>query len=265
MSKVDIFENRFNLEIKQLSQHICHQNWYWDSRVTWSGSDEYVIWIVDSGTGKLKCGENSFLLNRGDVYVLPLNSTTSYYATHDPKNPLTFFWIDFFIEEENRTVTLSEDELAPFYCKSVNLNMLQTIFKRIEKVSQKEKKVWLKTLISEIGYQYSFEKDNPGMQLIMDLCDVLKANPGKYRSIDQIPTNKHYSKEHLIRLFKKYKNSTPHEYMIKNRINTAMRLLKTSSLTIREISSELGYSDLFSFSKQFKSITGQTPTGFRKS
>lgn len=239
MSNIDIFDQTCDVTIHGV---------YRQRRVGNYGMDHYSVLIFETGWGSFA---------RGDVYILLPGDSL---PPEDPMSwdELPLLQLDFSLDGRFSL------PLTPFFCRSVNLNMLQTIFNRIEISGREEQGIWLRALISEIRYQHSFEKDNPAMELVMDICDELKAHPGRYRSIEEVPVERHYSREHLIRLFRKYKKATPHEYIIRNRINAAMKILETSGASIGEVAEELGYGDRFSFSKQFKKITGLTPSEYRR-
>lgn len=73
------------------------------------------------------------------------------------------------------------------------------------------------------------------------------------------------SYEHFIRLFKKEVGITPIEYINRARITVAMKYLKETSLTIREIMEKVGFKTEQNFFRQFKKISGLTPKKFRYS
>lgn len=68
----------------------------------------------------------------------------------------------------------------------------------------------------------------------------------------------------LSTLFSSLENITIEHYTILQRIERAKELLKYGELTLSEISYKLGYSSVQHLSAQFKSITGMTPTAFKK-
>ena len=72
------------------------------------------------------------------------------------------------------------------------------------------------------------------------------------------------SHSYLCRIFKNAKKCSIKNYIIKVRINEACKLLETSSLTIKEIASSVGYSDDIHFMKIFKKYTGKTPSEYSK-
>ncbi len=56
----------------------------------------------------------------------------------------------------------------------------------------------------------------------------------------------------------------PRKWLLKKRIQYASELLaEQAHLTIGQIAEELGYADLFLFSRQFKQVTGETPSAYR--
>lgn len=72
------------------------------------------------------------------------------------------------------------------------------------------------------------------------------------------------SPEHLSRKFKKETGENLIQYMNELRIAEAKRLLLDKNLSVKEISSGLYYTDPFYFSKQFKKLTGTSPSEYRK-
>ena len=70
---------------------------------------------------------------------------------------------------------------------------------------------------------------------------------------------------HLCREFKAYTNSTVIRYVNVTRIMNAQRMFLETDKNITEISRETGFSNLTHFNRVFKSVTGMTPSGYRKS
>jgi len=52
--------------------------------------------------------------------------------------------------------------------------------------------------------------------------------------------------------------------MIRHRIKRAQNILSSGEHSIKEIAIQLGYVDTFTFSKQFKKVTGRTPSEFKE-
>lgn len=72
------------------------------------------------------------------------------------------------------------------------------------------------------------------------------------------------SKSALIRCFKKEYGVTPYGYLLNEKIAAAKTLLKTTSLTVKEISAQLMFTDEHYFSAYFKKTVGKSPVIYRK-
>lgn len=72
-----------------------------------------------------------------------------------------------------------------------------------------------------------------------------------------------FSPSYLTKLFVKYEETTPSKYLRNYRMNIAKQLLSVPGATIQTVSSAVGYSDPFHFSKSFKQTFGYSPTSYK--
>ena len=73
-----------------------------------------------------------------------------------------------------------------------------------------------------------------------------------------------FSRQHLIRMFRREFGMTPKAYVSLYRINCAKELMfRNRSLTVKEIAEEMGFEDQHYFSRLFVRVTGQTPSAYR--
>ncbi len=68
---------------------------------------------------------------------------------------------------------------------------------------------------------------------------------------------------HFAREFKRTTGSTPHQYLIKFRIDRAKSLLSESEMPLVEVSSRSGFSHQSHFTRLFRKLTGTTPQSYR--
>lgn len=68
---------------------------------------------------------------------------------------------------------------------------------------------------------------------------------------------------HFLRNFKTAFGITPHQYLMKKRLRLAKKLLRETQQPIQEISEQLGFEVLSSFSYQFKQQEGISPRAYR--
>jgi AraC-like DNA-binding protein len=71
------------------------------------------------------------------------------------------------------------------------------------------------------------------------------------------------SATHFSRVFKQAFGTSPIDWLRRERISQAKRRLADTGDDVKEIASQVGYSDRYFFSKDFKKHTGFTPTQYR--
>ncbi|MNI69328.1 HTH-type transcriptional activator Btr [compost metagenome] len=84
-------------------------------------------------------------------------------------------------------------------------------------------------------------------------------------TIDQLADLTFLSKDHLIRLFKKHLNETPVSYINRKKIEKAQLMMLADDSSIQELSFRLGFENISYFNRLFKKVTGETPTGYKRS
>jgi AraC family transcriptional regulator len=73
------------------------------------------------------------------------------------------------------------------------------------------------------------------------------------------------SQFHFSHLFKQSIGTSPHQYLIQQRIERAQQLLKQTDRSIVDIAFECGFNSHSHLSKQFRQLTGMTPKSYRSS
>lgn len=71
------------------------------------------------------------------------------------------------------------------------------------------------------------------------------------------------SEHYLCRLFKRFHAQTPYQRLLARKITCASTLLLTGSIPIKEIAEQLGFEDVYTFSRVFKRVAGEPPGRFR--
>lgn len=81
---------------------------------------------------------------------------------------------------------------------------------------------------------------------------------------EQLSTSLQYDYTYLANTFSEVENSTIEKFYILKKIERVKELIIYDRLSIKEISYQLSYSSVSHLSKQFKTVTGLTPAGFKK-
>jgi AraC-like DNA-binding protein len=82
-------------------------------------------------------------------------------------------------------------------------------------------------------------------------------------TLSQIAEVAWLSTHHFLRLFKRTFHETPHQYLIRKRIERAKYLLAHTDLSVTDVCLEVGFESLGSFSWLFRRRVGASPETFR--
>jgi len=84
------------------------------------------------------------------------------------------------------------------------------------------------------------------------------------RTLEQIARECHINNAYLCRLFRRYDQGTPYQYLLRLKMNHAAERLQTFGLLVKQVAEETGFPDPFHFSRVFRSVFGLSPDSFRK-
>lgn len=82
-------------------------------------------------------------------------------------------------------------------------------------------------------------------------------------TLEQLAASVSLSPFYFARLFKQETGFSPHEYIVRARVDKAKYLLISTSLPLKEIACRCGFGNECSFSTLFKKMSGYTPRGYR--
>jgi AraC-like DNA-binding protein len=98
-----------------------------------------------------------------------------------------------------------------------------------------------------------------------DLLTYIAENIARPLTLDELAGRVSLSRYYFTRLFKHETGYTPHKYVLAARINAAKFYLKSSRLSVKEISASCGFANEGVFCTAFKRVVGIAPTAYRNS
>lgn len=203
-------------------------------------------------------GKNDILLN----IVLPLNYLTiSFFNKISTKNIISEFLFDsitkdlehskyiLFSTQDSRRLPIYIDEffceyIEPSTCSKDILNSLVSL------------------IITELINHAPINDTHKNQQYVLPILKYIEENYNSI-SLKQTAHNFGLNPDYLSKILKKKTGSSFQEILIQQRIIVAKNLLSQSSLSISEVSQEVGYENITFFYKKFKEHTGQSPLSYR--
>jgi len=68
---------------------------------------------------------------------------------------------------------------------------------------------------------------------------------------------------HFLRTFRQVVGVTPHQFILRTRLNRAAVRLRRSSESVSTIAFEAGFNDLSTFNRRFRRVMGASPSAYR--
>ncbi len=103
-----------------------------------------------------------------------------------------------------------------------------------------------------------------GIERLQPALTYVDENLSSRIRIEQLASAVCLAPNYFISLFSETFGCAPMAYVIEQRIAVARELLYAESRSIEEIAGELGYSNPFYFSRQFRKVTGMSPSEYRR-
>ena len=104
------------------------------------------------------------------------------------------------------------------------------------------------------------EEFNRRLLRARDAMDRAYAEPLDVRAVATVA---HVSEAHFIRSFRAVFGETPHRYLQRRRVERSMFLLRETDRSITDICFDVGFNSLGTFSRTFREIVGESPSGYR--
>ena len=161
----------------------------------------------------------------------------------NPDNPLLAHAADMLAHEVSRggRGSFITSRLLEVFCAEA--------FARHRRGSDAEPAGWFKALCDpKIATALQHLHRDPGRAWsVADLADTVAMSPSRFAA-----------------RFRERTNISVMSYVARWRMNTALRLLRETGSSLAEIAQQIGYTDVASFSRAFKTLVGVSPSQWRK-
>ncbi len=165
----------------------------------------------------------------------------------------------------NRCIKVISDELKNNGFKIESIELGKISFRDFISVEDRKK---IEKILKKEGFELLEDREskiiNKIKTLIIDHVHYGREKPYHQNFSDFLSSNIGIEYSGISKLFSIIEGRTIENYIIEQKIERTKELLVYNELSLSEISYDLGYSSPQHLSRQFKQVTGMTPTIFKK-
>lgn len=234
-------------------------------RIARENSQITVVEYVIQGKGTVTTDGTTFTATAGDVYLLHRGSTHCY--SSDSDDPWVKIWI-------NIGGPLVDSLILDYGLSHVNHARgldIRFLFDEVLSAARSSSGS-PDSLFREAAL--AFHKMAAGIHDARREDDTLPPEAAKLKhwldrhiyekaGIGYFAAHIYRSPSQAIRIFKKQFGTTPYDYLLGKRIETAKLLLRNTNLPVKEVAYRLNFADEHYFSNYFKKRAGTSPAAFR--
>ena len=248
-----------------------------DHKVGPSVHDYYLLHSVLEGSGTFEWGGVTYNCGPGDTFVIFPGSLFSYQA--NTLKPWHYAWVA--LQGPAVLSQLAEVGITPLspVVRSRDVGALRELYTRVRlalqpgadpRLESLEASGWLVLLFHHFGLAHR-EASSAAHLKEMSMIDrqvdqAIRWFSLQYQqqlSIEELAHQLGYHRAHLFHAFKARTGLSPKQYLMKVRMDKAKQLLMDAALNVDQVASSVGFNDALYFSRQFRKMTGMSPSAYR--
>lgn len=160
--------------------------------------------------------------------------------------------------------TFSNDIIFVQNCSNAEADILQMVqeFRQKKDYSEEINSAILKKVLL-LAFRDANSNESKRLPVLDSVLDYIHKNCSEDLTNEMLANKFNYNPCYLNRIFKEYTGKTLHDYIISYKISTAVQMIKTTDMSVSEISAVLGFKNYSHFSYVFKKRKKISPLHFR--
>lgn len=241
-----------------------------DYRVDRDDFPFFSIEFVARGKGMLTLAETRHPLSAGSVFTY--GPGVSQRIITDRTEPMVKYFVDFSGARARERMTGAG--LAPGTFLQVSaIDEIQRLFEDLI-ANGKSGGRYSPQICTAILEHLSFKIAERGISQLHDQSRAyatydqcrryIQEHFARLDNLAQIAEECHIDPAYLCRLFRRFDEQTPHQVLLRRKMNHAAERLRDPDALVKQVARELGFADAFAFSRIFKRVFGLSPDRFRR-
>ena len=222
-----------------------------ERHLTRQSHDEVLVLVYD-GILRFSEDETEYEVYPGTYHIQKKNT---YQSGPTPSDSPKYLYVHFLAEWEERGITIPKR--GTFDITSLMPLMVELDAMSHSECTLTERAAKFLEILSRL-YRGNIAQTTAGK--IAEFID--KRYLGKI-TLDTIAEEFHFSKNHIINIFKDEYGETPFEYINRLRIRKAEWLLEATTVTAQAVAMECGFNNYSHFYKSFYAVNGVSPKEWR--
>jgi len=244
---------------------------YWARDYSWSppALPDFDLWCILEGRGEASLAGRDYALSPGMSFVLRPGDRPV--ARHDPAHPLVAFYCHFdMLDQHGRPLPAERVQTPPPGMQVRDLPGFTAMARRCvagydrnDPLGQRQGRLALELMLATIWDWWQQPRTHTDDAMAMVVREIQR-QPGKPWDVDSMAGVARLSRAQFSRRFTAHTGRSPKAFVIETRLDLARHLIIETEMSLSEVAEDLGYSDLFFFSRQFKQRYACPPSQLRK-
>lgn len=225
---------------------------------------DFSLMYVQEGSLSLHTSQVDVTLKKGELIIVPPYTTIA--KSSKKGDNVHYLWMHFTgsnAEELLKNVHFRTNRVYNIGVHYVFSNYWKSLYRECIINDEYAIKA-IATILTSVFYDLARYTKKQLTSYSLKTIRYIHENLAQDYDLKKLAYIENLSKSRYSALFTEIMGTSPINYIIDLRINTAADLLTNSNRSISEISKYVGYEDPFYFSRLFKSRTGISPVAYRK-
>lgn len=239
-----------------------------------AGAPTTLVILCLRGGGWVRCGSETRAVTAGDFAWLPARESHAYGAGAD--DPWTIVWAHFAGEEVAAwrsllgvagsgggcfVQALPDDRLG-----EIGLDQVYAALERgLAWRDQVAAAAALRQAFSVVAQLARMPRDGrPAHERVLGSIARVRRDWARAHRLEELAAAAGLSVAHYSALFRRETGFAPIDYLIRQRVQHACRLLDATNLPVAEVAAQTGYEDPYYFTRCFRRVMGRSPRAYRQ-